>query len=81
MRLHFAETYSSAKVVGERIFDINIEEARAFDNVDIFALAGAEDKAFVLEKPTAVADGQINISFMKQLQNPKINAIEVIPTP
>jgi hypothetical protein len=78
VRLHFAETYPATQVTGARVFDVDIQSARAFEDVDIFARAGA-NKALVLEKPTTVTNGQIKISLIRQIQNPKINAIEIVP--
>jgi chitodextrinase len=81
VRLHFAETYSGTKGIGKRIFDIDINAVRAFEDVDIFKLAGTGDKATKLEKSVTVTDGKIKIAFIHQVQNPKVNAIEIIPSP
>jgi hypothetical protein len=35
----------------------------------------------VLEKSTTVINGQLTIEFARQVQNPKINAIELVSTP
>ena len=40
-----------------------------------------EDKALVLEKTVSVADGNLSIGFVRQVQNPKINAIEILSSP
>ena len=78
VRLHFAETYSGTKGPGKRVFDVDIQSARAFENVDIYALAGG-NKALVLSKSLSVSNGQIKIAFLRQVENPKINAIEIVP--
>jgi hypothetical protein len=79
VKLHFAETYAGTKAVGKRVFDIDIQSQRAFEDVDIFVLAGGGDKALVLEKQAKVTSGQIKLTFLRQVENPKINAIEIIP--
>ena len=81
VRLHLAETYLTAQKVGGRLFNIDIQSVRAFTNVDIFVLAGGTDKALVLEKNATVTNGQIRISFGRNVQNPKINAIEILSVP
>ena len=78
VRLHFAETYSGGKGVGLRVFDIDLQAVRTFEDVDIFSLAGGADKATTLQAPVTVTDGIIRIRFLHQLQNPKINAIEIL---
>ena len=81
VRLHFAETYSLSKGAGKRVFDIDVQGTRAFDNVDIFVMAGGGNRALVLEKPTTVTNGQIRLSLYQQVQNPKINGLEIISGP
>jgi hypothetical protein len=81
VRLFFAEIYSGTKAVGARIFDIDVQSSRAFEDVDIYAQAGGGDKALVLQKTASVTNGQLTISFGRQVQNPKINAIEILSLP
>jgi len=78
VRLHFVEKYSGAFAVGARVFDIDIEGIRAFEDVDIFAAVGAR-AAYVRETTTTVADGALHIQFHRQVGDPNISAIEVIP--
>jgi hypothetical protein len=63
--------------VGKRIFDVQLEGQTTFDNLDIFAEAGAST-ALVKTADVAVTDGAVNIRFLHGVQNPKINAIEVL---
>lgn len=79
VRLHFAETYTGTYGVGLRVFDVDVQSQRAFEDVDIYAMAGGENRPLILETPTTVTNGQLQIRFLHQVQNPKINAIEVIP--
>lgn len=72
--LRFAEVYGWK--VGQRIFDVQIEEQTALANLDIFAAAGrytAHDRQFTV----IVSDGVLDIAFIPRLDAPKINAIRV----
>ena len=78
VRLHFCElTWTAA---GQRVFNVAINGNSYLSNFDIFATAGAENKA-VVEQTTATANssGQIVISFTQgSADNPEIAGIEVL---
>jgi beta-glucanase (GH16 family) len=76
VRLHFAETFWSS--AGSRIFNVNINGTRVLTNFDIFAAAGAKNKA-IIEQFTANANssGQYVIQFTTVKDNSLINGIEV----
>jgi hypothetical protein len=79
VRLHFAElAYGAA---GKRIFNVAINGSTVLSNFDIFATAGASDKA-VVEQFTTTADGTgtITISYQQGTADyPKSSGIEIIP--
>ena len=78
VRLHFAELTWSAP--GQRVFNVAINGINVLSGFDIFAAAGARDKA-VVEQFTAVANtaGQLVISFTQSgADNPQINGIEIL---
>ena len=78
VRLHFAELTWTAP--GQRVFNVALNGTNVLSGFDIFAAAGARDKA-VVEQFTAVANtaGQIVISFTQAgADNPEINAIEIL---
>jgi LmbE family N-acetylglucosaminyl deacetylase/chitodextrinase len=77
VRLHFSENYTGAMTVGARVFDVDIEGARVFDNVDAFAEVGAR-AALVKTANVAVTDGRLDIDFLRQTENPLVSAIEII---
>ncbi len=77
VRLHFANIYAGTSGVGQRVFDVEIEGQLVLDNFDIIAEAG-DLTALVRELDVAVDDGALNISFFHVVENPKINAIEVL---
>jgi hypothetical protein len=76
VRLHFAETYWTA--AGLRIFNVSINGTQVLTNFDIFATAGAKNKA-VIEQFTANANtsGQYVITFTPVKDNSLVSAIEV----
>jgi alpha-L-fucosidase 2 len=86
VRLHFAEIYWTSS--GQRIFNVSINGQQVLTNFDIYATAGAANKAIV-EQYTATADanGQIAIQFSTVKDNAKVSGIEVLgsssstPTP
>jgi len=43
------------------------------------SFAGALYKAYVDTVPVKVTSGQITITFIAQVENPRINALEIIP--
>lgn len=77
LRLHFAERFHSAS--GRRIFDVNAEGATILNDFDIFADAGARNRAVVKEfSNIAVTDGTLNLDFIASVDNASIAAIEVL---
>ncbi|HEY6307863.1 MAG TPA: malectin domain-containing carbohydrate-binding protein [Candidatus Angelobacter sp.] len=76
VRLHFAETYWSS--AGSRIFNVTINATAVLTNFDIFAAAGAKNKA-IIEQFTANANssGQYVIKFTTVKDNSLINGIEI----
>ena len=78
VKLHFAEVYGSTSGTGKRVFDVEIEDEVAFENLDIFAKAGGANRALVMSAPATVADGKLTIRLLHGVQNPKICGIEII---
>ena len=78
VQLFFAEVHTANSSPGLRVFDVAIEGSLAFDNLDIFSLAGAPYTAVVVAKTVSVSDGQLNIAFPRGISNPKVNAIKLI---
>ena len=78
VRLYFAETYSGTARVGGRVFNVNVE-GQALNNFDIFAAAGNQmNKAVVKRFTVNVTDGIINVDFGHVVENPSIQAIEIV---
>ena len=45
------------------------------------AKAGGVRKAYLEAVAVVIADGQLDITFTPQTENPEINGIEIIPAP
>jgi alpha-N-arabinofuranosidase len=78
VRLHFAETFEGITGPGERVFSFNVQ-GHEFKDFDVWVKAGGSLKAYVEAVPVEVTDGVIKITFTPKVENPQINAIEIIP--
>lgn len=79
VRLHFAEIYFSAS--GQRVFNVLINGNQVLTNFDIYATAGAANKAVVRQFTLpANASGQLVIVGTNVVQNAQFNGIEVLST-
>jgi hypothetical protein len=76
VRLYFAETYWKAQMIGGRVFDALIDGQLVLDNYDVFADVGA-NKA-VMKSFAVISDGNIDIDFLRGVQNPSIKGIEIV---
>lgn len=78
VRLHFAELVHNG--VGKRVFDVNVEGgAKELAGFDVFAEAGGMNRAIVREFPATVSDGKMDIDFIRQVENVRVSAIEILP--
>jgi alpha-N-arabinofuranosidase len=77
-KLYFAETYAGIAGPGQRVFSFNVQ-GHEFKDFDIWAKAGGPNRAYVETVPVAVTDGEFRIVFTPQVENPTINAMEIIP--
>jgi len=76
VRLHFAETFWTA--AGSRIFNVSINGTQVLANFDVFAAAGAQNKAVVRQfTANANSSGQYVITFTSVKDNSLVSAIEV----
>ncbi|MCZ7436709.1 DUF1593 domain-containing protein [Micromonospora sp. WMMC241] len=74
--LYFAETYQTQ--AGKRVFDVLMEGTEKITDLDIYAKAGANN-AYTTQTTVAVTDGTLNIQFVSNIENAKVNAIKVTP--
>ncbi len=77
-KLYFAETFDGINGPGERVFSFNVQ-GHEFKDFDIWKKAGGPYRAHVETVPIEVTDGEFRIGFTAQVENPEINAIEIIP--
>ena len=77
-KLYFAETYDGITGPGERVFSFNVL-GHEFKNFDVWVKAGGSNRAYVEMVPVEVTNGEFRIAFTAQVENPEINAIEIIP--
>jgi hypothetical protein len=80
VKLHFAEAYEAITGPKERVFTF-IVQGHEFKNFDVWAIAGGAQRAYVETVNVEVTDGQLNIYFIPQKENPQINGIEILPAP
>lgn len=76
-KLYFAETYSGVTGPGGRVFSFDVE-GKPYKDFDIWEKAGGPRKAYIESVDVVVADGQLDITFERQVENPAIKAIEII---
>jgi hypothetical protein len=76
VRLHFAETYWSS--AGSRVFNVTINGTQVLTNFDIFAAAGAKNKAVIEQfAEPANSSGQYVIKFTTVKDNSLVSGIEI----
>ena len=88
LRLYFVETYyglgtHSGGGETSRLFAINLNGKRLLTDFDIYSDAGGNDIADVrvFKDVSPAADGELHLSFVKALDAPVLNALEIIPGP
>ncbi len=77
VNLIFAEIWSGAQSTGVRVFDVQIEGNTVLSNFDQTAAYGW-NTAGVESFFVTVNDGNLNIDFIKDLQNPNVKGIEIL---
>uniref|UniRef100_UPI00188DD002 PKD domain-containing protein n=1 Tax=Tamlana sp. I1 TaxID=2762061 RepID=UPI00188DD002 len=77
VNLFFGNGYSGTSQVGDRVFDVLIEGKIVQDNLDLIEAFGHQ-VAGMLSYVVTVNDGVLNIAFGHEVENPLINAIEII---
>ncbi len=82
VRLYMANGFSGTSAIGQRVFDVAIEGQvpALLNDVDLSSKFG-HLVGGVLSAPVFVSDGQLNIDFLHQVQNPLVNGIEIVEIP
>ena len=77
VRLHDSEPVWTAS--GQRVFNVFMNGKEVLTNFDVFATAGAQNKAAIKEiMTTADTNGNIAVQFVNVVDNAEINAIEIL---
>lgn len=87
VKLHFSEDYDGVGSPGDRVFTFAVKdgtaaEGRVVKEVKDFSpwkASGAQFKAYVETVPVEVTQGAITVTFTPQVENPQINALEILP--
>ena len=79
VNLYFAETNPTFERVGARVFNVKIAGDVVFQNLDIYAAAGA-NTALVKGADVMVSDGKMTIELDSIVQSAQISAIEITQT-
>ena len=75
--LYFANLYNGTRHPGNRLFSVNLEGERRMTDFDPSAEFGHR-KAGLIQHNVTVSDGVLEIEFIENLENPLINAIEIL---
>ena len=78
VRLFFSNRYSGTSQVGQRVFDVLVEGQTRLDDFDIVAATG--DQRGTMRAFDLTSDGTVNIELRHVVENPLINAIEIVRT-
>ena len=76
LRLYFADQYVGTSLPGQRVFDVRVDGALALNHFDIVQTAGHGIGTMVSVPVTS--DGTVDVDFSAVVENPLINALEVI---
>ena len=78
VKLYFAETFEGINGPGQRVFSYKVQD-KEFKDFDIWVKAGGPNRAYIETVPVEVTNGELRIVFTSKIENPEINAIEIIP--
>lgn len=76
VRLYLANRCGCTSASGQRVFDVTIDGAPALSGYDIVADVG--DQRGTMKTFDITSDGTVDIAFGHRVENPLVNAIEVI---
>ncbi len=80
VNLYFAETFEGIYGPGGRVFSFSVQ-GQEFADFDIWEKTGGYERAHIETVPVEVTEGTLRIDFTHQVENPAINAIEILPQP
>ncbi len=79
VRLYMGNGYDGTSAAGERVFDVSVEGATPpnLDDIDLSGDFGNQVGTLITHQVT-VTDGQLNIDFLHEVENPLVNGIEIV---
>lgn len=88
LKLHFSEDFDGISAPEDRLFTYTVKDGDAKSGKVVkevkdfspWKAAGGQFKAYVDTVPMTVTNGRITITFTPQVENPQINAIEIVPS-
>jgi hypothetical protein len=79
VNLYFTETVTRLQQIGARVFNVKLNGNLVFSKLDIFAESGA-NAALIRGADVAVTNGRLVVEFDSVVQNPKVHALEILPS-
>ncbi|MEM9103536.1 MAG: malectin domain-containing carbohydrate-binding protein [Pseudomonadota bacterium] len=77
VNLYMGSGFAGTQLIGDRVFSVSIENQLQQSDIDLIALFGHQSGG-MLSFPVTVSDNELNIQFIHQIENPLINAIEIL---
>ena len=74
VRLYFINQYPGTAGVGQRVFDVAVED-QVLNDYDIVADVG--DRVGTMKNFNVTSDGNVNIDLSHVVENPLVNGIEI----
>ena len=77
VRLYFHDGWDGTSAVGDRVFNVSVEDQQVLSNFDVIDTYG--DQTAAMEAFTVESDGTIDVEFNHgAAENPQVNAIEIV---
>ncbi|WP_117666987.1 malectin domain-containing carbohydrate-binding protein [Micromonospora sp. MW-13] len=78
VRLYLANRYDGTSAPGSRVFDVTLDGTLVLDDLDLSGTVG--HNVGTMRSFTVVSDGTVDIDFGHVVENPLVNAIEIVKT-
>lgn len=76
VNFYLGNSFNGSDQIGDRVFDLLLENVVVENDLDLIGRFG-HDIGGMISYPVTVSDGELNISFGHEVENPLVNAIEV----
>jgi len=78
VNLYFAETFQRISGPGQRVFSFDVNGVEHPD-LDIWLKAVGANRVYVESVPVNITSGRLQVTFVAQVENPAVKAVEIIP--